>query len=59
MTAGGSHDIDALFHALERVTPVQLRGRVKSVTGLLVLASLPEAFIGEVCLIYTGRRWGW
>ncbi|MBL0160878.1 MAG: type III secretion system ATPase SctN [Bryobacterales bacterium] len=55
MTAGGSHDIDALFHALERVTPVQLRGRVKSVTGLLVLASLPEAFIGEVCLIYTGR----
>jgi ATP synthase in type III secretion protein N len=55
MTASGAHDIGALFHALERVTPVQLRGRVKSVTGLLVLASLPEAFIGEVCLIYTGR----
>ncbi len=55
MIAAGSHDFDALFHALESVTPVQLRGRVKSVTGLLVLASLPEAFIGEVCLIYTGR----
>lgn len=47
--------LDALFDSLERVSPVELRGRVRGVTGLVVRASLPEAFIGEVCLIHSAR----
>lgn len=47
--------LDALFDSLERVNPVEHRGRVRGVTGLVVRASLPEAFIGEVCLIHNSR----
>jgi type III secretion system H+-transporting two-sector ATPase len=48
-------DFESLFTTIERANPVQVMGRVKGVTGLVVRASLPEAFVGEVCLIYTGR----
>jgi flagellar protein export ATPase FliI len=43
------------FEAIERASPVQVRGRVKDVVGLLVRATLPQAFVGELCLIYNPR----
>ena len=43
------------FEEIERASPVQVRGRVKEVVGLLVRASLPQAFVGELCLIYNPR----
>jgi flagellar protein export ATPase FliI len=48
-------NLDNLFDALDRSTPVEHRGRVRGVTGLVVRASLPDAFIGEVCLIHSSR----
>src|SRR5215813_5073608 len=44
-------DIRRYLDRLEKVTPVQVRGRVKEVIGLLVKAVVPEAWIGEMCLI--------
>lgn len=44
-----------LYAALDKANPVKVSGRVNGVTGILVRASLPEAFVGEVCLLYTGR----
>jgi flagellar protein export ATPase FliI len=48
-------DFGRYFEEIERASPVQVRGRVKDVAGLLVRASLPQAFIGELCLIYNAR----
>lgn len=55
MSALPQIDFDQLFATLDRANPVEVTGRVKSVTGLLVKASLPDAFVGEVCQIFTGR----
>ncbi|MDX2153466.1 MAG: type III secretion system ATPase SctN [Bryobacteraceae bacterium] len=46
---------DRFLDVVDRLSPVEVRGRVRSVMGLLVRATLPEAFVGEVCLIFTGR----
>ncbi|HEX3821578.1 MAG TPA: type III secretion system ATPase SctN [Candidatus Sulfotelmatobacter sp.] len=43
--------LDLIDHA----SPVQVRGRVKEVVGLVVKAVLPEAWIGEMCLIRSPR----
>jgi flagellar protein export ATPase FliI len=51
----GSIDFARYFEEIERASPVQVRGRVKDVAGLLVRASLPQAFVGELCLIYNPR----
>lgn len=55
MSAVPHTDFERLFATIERANPVEVSGRVKGVTGLVVRASLPEAFVGEVCLVYTGR----
>ena len=47
--------LDSLFDSLDRASPVEHRGRVRAVTGLVVRASVPDAFIGEVCLIHSAR----
>jgi len=44
-------DIRRYLDRLEKTTSVQVRGRVKEVIGLLVKAVVPEAWIGEMCLI--------
>jgi len=44
-------DIRRYLERLEKATPVQVRGRVKEVIGLLVKAVVPEAWIGEMCMI--------
>jgi flagellar protein export ATPase FliI len=43
------------FDEIERAYPVQVRGRVTEVIGLVVRAALPQAFMGELCLIYNPR----
>ena len=51
----GTIDFGRYYQEIERASPVQVRGRVKDVAGLLVRASLPQAFVGELCLIYNPR----
>src|ERR1700733_1184930 len=48
-------DIHNYLKRIEHATPVQVRGRVKEVIGLLVKAVVPEAWIGEMCLIRNPR----
>src|SRR5215467_7703946 len=48
-------DLQHYLDRIDRVTPVQVRGRVKEVVGLLVKAAVPEAWIGEMCLICNPR----
>jgi flagellar protein export ATPase FliI len=48
-------DLARYLEAIERASPVEVKGRVKEVIGLVVRAALPEAFIGELCLIYNPR----
>src|SRR3954447_642540 len=48
-------DIRQYLERIERATPVQIRGRVKEVVGLVVKAVVPEAWIGEMCLIRSAR----
>jgi flagellar protein export ATPase FliI len=51
----GNIDFGRYFQEIERASPVQVRGRVKEVVGLVVRAALPQAFVGELCLIYNPR----
>src|SRR5215813_4479454 len=48
-------NIEHYLDRIESSTPVQVRGRVKEVVGLLVKAAVPEAWIGEMCLIRNPR----
>src|SRR5687767_5908640 len=43
------------FDEIERASPVEVKGRVTEVIGLIVKAVLPQAFMGELCLIYNPR----
>jgi len=48
-------DIGKYLDQIERVSPVRTKGRVKEVTGLLVKATVPDAWVGELCLIDSPR----
>ncbi len=48
-------DFSRYLDAVERATPVEVKGRVKEVIGLVVRATLPDARVGELCEIHTGR----
>src|SRR5690242_11116678 len=48
-------DIRRYLDRIERASPVQVRGRVKEVIGLVVRAVVPDAWIGEICLIRNPR----
>ena len=48
-------DFDRYLRELESASPVRVKGRVREVIGLLVRASLPQAFVGELCHIYNPR----
>jgi FliI/YscN family ATPase len=48
-------DFGRYFQEIECASPVQVRGRVNEVVGLVVRASLPQAFVGELCLVYNPR----
>jgi type III secretion system H+-transporting two-sector ATPase len=48
-------DVSRYLDRIERATPVLVRGWVKEVVGLIVKAVLPDAWIGELCLIRSPR----
>lgn len=48
-------DVQHYLDRIDRATSIQVRGRVKEVVGLLVKAVVPEAWIGEMCLIRNPR----
>src|SRR5215467_6481257 len=53
--AGRILDIGRYLDGIDHALPVQVKGRVKEVIGLVVKAVVPEAWIGELCLIYNPR----
>jgi flagellar protein export ATPase FliI len=48
-------DLSRYFDEIDRACPVQVKGRVTEVIGLVVRAALPQAFMGELCLIHNSR----
>lgn len=46
-----SLDVNKYFDLLDQATPVEVRGRVTEVTGLVMKAYVPGARIGDLCLI--------
>jgi flagellar protein export ATPase FliI len=48
-------ELGRYFDEIDRACPVQVRGRVTEVIGLVVRATLPQAFMGELCLIHNPR----
>jgi flagellar protein export ATPase FliI len=55
MKAKSAVELARYFDAVENACPVQVKGRVTEVIGLVVRAALPQAFMGELCLIYNPR----
>src|SRR5215831_15356529 len=55
MQAKSTIELSRYFEELESACPVQVKGRVTEVIGLVVRAALPQAFMGELCLIYNPR----
>ena len=53
--ASRASDIRRYLERIDRASPVEVRGRVKEVVGLVVKAVVPEAWIGEMCLIRNPR----
>ena len=48
-------DISRYLERIERASTVEVRGRVREVVGLVVKAVVPDAWIGEMCLIRNPR----
>jgi type III secretion protein N (ATPase) len=48
-------EIDKYLLELDKAIPVQVKGRVKEVIGLVVKAAVPDVWIGELCLVYNSR----
>src|SRR5262249_28551963 len=48
-------EIDRYLLELDKASPVQVKGRVKEVIGLVVKAAVPDVWIGELCLVHTSR----
>src|ERR1700746_2382391 len=55
MSAPSTLDIGRYLSKIDRTSPVSSKGRVKEVIGLLVRAIVPEARVGELCLIHNSR----
>lgn len=51
-------DLGGLEDALDRTSPVEVRGRVTGLVGIVIKAVLPEAWVGELCYIQNphGKR---
>lgn len=50
-----SLDLSGYIEALDVLSPVEVRGRVTKLVGLLIRASLPGVQVGELCLIRSRR----
>ena len=48
MISTEAFDLAPYLEEIDRSSPVQVKGRVKSVVGLLVRAVLPQAWVGEL-----------
>ena len=55
MSANRTVEFGKYFSLVEQTSPAVVKGRVKEVVGLLVKAALPEAWIGQLCLIENPR----
>ena len=55
MSAPSTLDLERYLNKIDETSPVSSKGRVKAVIGLLVRAIVPEARVGEVCLILNSR----
>jgi flagellar protein export ATPase FliI len=55
MMASQTLDFTRYFERVEHASPVSVKGRVKELVGLLVKATVPEAWVGELCLIRNPR----
>ncbi len=55
MSAPSRLDIDSYLSKIDQASPVSSKGRVKEAIGLLVRAIVPEARVGELCLIHNSR----
>ena len=55
MSASLTLDIDKYLSKIDQASPVSSKGLVKEVIGLLVKATVPEARIGELCMIRNSR----
>jgi len=49
-------NLQPYIDAIDWLSPVEMRGRVTALVGLLIRAAVPEAHIGELCLIRSPRR---
>jgi type III secretion system H+-transporting two-sector ATPase len=49
-------DLQGYIDAIDWLSPVEMRGRVTALVGLLIRAAVPEAHIGELCLIRSPRN---
>jgi type III secretion system H+-transporting two-sector ATPase len=49
-------DLQGYITALEWLSPVETRGRVTALVGLLIRAAVPQARIGELCLVRSPRH---
>lgn len=48
-------ELGSLLEMLESVAPVEVRGRVQEVVGLVAKATVPEAWVGQLCEIHNPR----
>jgi type III secretion system H+-transporting two-sector ATPase len=49
-------NLEGYIEAVDWLSPVEMRGRVTALVGLLIRAAVPEAHIGELCLIRSPRH---
>lgn len=55
MQIASSLDIDTYLSRVASAFPLVAKGRVKGLVGLLIRATVPDAWIGELCLIHNPR----
>src|ERR1700761_345319 len=55
MSAIVSFEIDRYLSEVDECSPFVAKGRVKALVGLLIRATVPDVWIGELCLIYNPR----
>lgn len=55
MNASATVELGKYFDQIERSFAFEVKGRVKELVGLLVKATVPDAWVGELCLIHNAR----
>jgi type III secretion system H+-transporting two-sector ATPase len=55
MQATADFEVGKYLAEVEKCFPFIAKGRVKGLVGLLIRATVPDAWIGELCLIYNPR----